>query len=62
MTALATGLPDIDWPDQAIITVDTGDAAALVTTFTIHLSQDVPPELLAELPPLFASVPTTVGG
>ena len=55
-TDVSTALPELDWPDQAIITVDTGDAAAVVTAVTIHLSQDVPEEVLASLPvsPLFA--------
>ncbi len=48
-------LPDLTWKDQSIITVDAGDASANITTFTIHLSQDVPEELLKQekLPPWF---------
>jgi len=56
----SVGLPDIDWPDQAIIEVDTGDANAVITRFVVHLSQDVPPELvkIALLPPILASTRT----
>lgn len=48
VTILAAPLPEIDWPDQAIITINSGDASAKVTVFTIHLSQDVPEDVLAE--------------
>lgn len=48
-------LPDLDWPDQAILAVNAGDASAAITRFVIHLSQDVPEELLTVPPfvPLF---------
>lgn len=52
-------LPELDWPDQAIITVDSGDASATVVKLTIHLSQDAPEELLnfPEVPVVLAYVP-----
>ena len=49
---VSSPFPDYDLRDQSIIGVDTGDAAATVVTFTIHLSQDVPPALLEPLQPL----------
>lgn len=54
-TTIKTALPELDWPDQAVITVDSGDASALVTVVTIHLSQDAPDDVTAEEPftPLF---------
>lgn len=52
---ISAPLPDLDWPDQAIIHVDAGDPDAVITAFVIHLSQDVPEELLTVPPfvPLF---------
>ncbi len=49
-------LPDLDWPDQAIITVDAGDSSAVITGLVIHLSQDVPEDLppVALVPPVLA--------
>jgi len=44
----SVGLPDIDWPDQAIIAVDTGDANAVITSMVIHLSQDTPEDLIPQ--------------
>lgn len=48
-------LPDLDWPDQAIIHVNAGDPAATISRLIIHLSQDVPEELIPVQPfvPLF---------
>ena len=53
--------PDLDWPDQAIISVNAGDSSAVIKKMTIHLSQDAPDELLnfAELPPIFVYGPNT---
>lgn len=55
-------LPDLDWPDQAIIAVDAGDASAKITRLVIHLSQDVPQEVADSLVlnPLLAYGPTAV--
>lgn len=55
-TRLKSSFPDLDWPDQAIISVDAGDASAVITSLVIHLSQDVPAEILkaANVTPLFA--------
>ncbi len=52
---IKASFPDLDWPDQAIITVDAGDTGAVITSWTIHLAQDVPEELVPEQPfvPLF---------
>lgn len=59
-TDISAPLPAVTPTDQAIYTVDTGDASAVITEFTIHLSQDTPSDLLpvAPLPPLFSEVPT----
>ncbi len=48
-------LPELSWPDQAIITVATGDASALITRLVIHFSQDVPEDAVTVEPytPLF---------
>lgn len=43
---VSSPLPDLDWPDQAVISVDLGDPSAVITKFVIHLSQDVPEELI----------------
>ncbi len=55
MTDVSAPLPDLTWPDQATITVDTGDANAVITGLVIHLSQDVPEDVVNAQPyvPLF---------
>lgn len=55
-TTIKTALPELDSPDQAVITVDSGDANALVTVVTIHLSQDAPDDTAEAEPytPLFS--------
>lgn len=60
-TNVATPLPDITWPDQAVITVDSGDNNALVSSVVIHLSQDVPDDVaaVAEFTPAFVYSRTT---
>lgn len=57
---ISTALPAVTPRDQSVYTVETGDPAAVITTFTIHLSQDAPADLLPEapLPPLFNEVTT----
>ncbi len=56
---LAAPLPDLDWPEQAIVDVDAGDTSAVITTFVIHLAQDTPEDLLPNAPvaPLLAYQP-----
>jgi len=56
--------PDLTWKDLSIIRVDSGDAAAPITTMTIHLAQDVPEELLPNAPvaPLLAYQPQEPAG
>lgn len=56
--SISTALPAVTPTDQAIYTVSTGDPSAVITEFTIHLSQDTPADLL-ELPVV---VPTYVPG
>ncbi len=53
---LSAPLPDLDWPDQAVITVDAGDPNAVITSLVIHLSQDVPEDVvkIALIPPVLA--------
>ena len=60
-TTLSAPLPELDWPDQAIITVASGNANAKVTAVTIHLSQDAPDEVVAAagvVPPFVYATPT----
>ena len=57
-TDVSAPLPDLDLRDQSILTVDTGDAAAIITSLVIHVAQDIPPDALALLPPLLAILPT----
>lgn len=56
---ISTALPAVTPTDQTIYEVSTGDASAVITTFTIHLSQDTPPELLdaANIPPVLGYAP-----
>jgi len=56
-TDVSAPLPDLDLRDQSILTVDTGDANAIITKLVIHVSQDIPAEALAQLPPLLAHIP-----
>ncbi len=55
-TRIKGPFPDLDWPDQAIITVDAGDSNAVITGLVIHLSQDVPEDVppIALIPPVLA--------
>lgn len=54
VTNVSTALPDLSLEEQAILTVDTLDAGAVITSLVIHFTQDIPRELLAPaLPPLF---------
>ncbi len=55
-TRIKGPFPDLDWPNQAIITVDAGDSSAVITGLVIHLSQDVPEDLppVALVPPVLA--------
>jgi hypothetical protein len=57
-TDVSAPLPDLDLRDQSILTVDTGDPNAIITSLVIHVSQDIPAEALALLPPLLAYLPT----
>jgi len=53
-TNVAAPLPDLSLEDEAIITVDAGDAGSVITSMVIHFTQELPRELLAPvLPPLF---------
>lgn len=62
-TRIKSAFPDLDWPDQAIISVDAGDASAVITGVVIHLSQDVPAEALKipSLPPVVTYGPEAPG-
>ncbi len=48
-------LPDLDWPNEAILHVNAGDSSAVITGLVIHLSQDVPEDVVNAQPyvPLF---------
>lgn len=56
---ISTALPAVTPTDQSIYTVETGDPSAKITTFTIHLSQDTPADLLQNAPvaPILGYVP-----
>ena len=56
---ISTALPAVTPADSTIYTVDTGDTSAVITTFTIHLSQDTPQELLdaANIAPVLGYAP-----
>lgn len=56
---ISTALPAVTPADSTIYEVTTGDPSAVITTFTIHLSQDTPPELLTGEPvaPVLGYVP-----
>ncbi len=60
MSDLSAPLPDLDWPDQAVITVDAGDSSAVITGLVIHLSQDVPEDVvpIPLVPPVLAHTAT----
>lgn len=59
-TALAAPLPDLDLASFVTLTVDAGDPNAVITAFTIHVSQTVPdtPETISLIPPILAHLPT----
>ena len=58
-TDVSAPLPAVTPADSTIYTVATGDSAAKIITFTIHLSQDAPADLLQALegPVLLGYVP-----
>jgi hypothetical protein len=56
-TDVAAPLPDLDLRDQSILTVDTGDANAIITSLVIHVAQDIPADALAQLAPILAHIP-----
>lgn len=41
-TPLSAPLPDLDLEEKSILTIDTGDASAIITQVVIHFSQEVP--------------------
>ncbi len=55
-TVISAPLPEMDWKDLSVISVDTGNASAKITELVIHLSQDVPEEAVPVpvIDPLFA--------
>ncbi len=57
---LSAPLPDLDWPNEAILHVNAGDSSAVITGLVIHLSQDVPQEAikLNTIPPVLVSKPS----
>lgn len=60
-TFVSAPLPDLDLEEQSVITVDTGDALAVITGMVVHFTQDVPdvPLKIALLPPLLVHEPQT---
>jgi hypothetical protein len=48
-TDVSAPLPDLDLADQSILTIDTGDAAAVITSIAIHVRQDTPEEDIDKL-------------
>lgn len=56
-TDVSAPLPDLNLRDQSILTVDSGDAAAIITRIVVHLSQDLPAAAIKQLPPVLANVP-----
>ncbi len=53
---ISAPLPDLDWPNEAILHVNAGDSSAVITGLVIHLSQDVPEDVakIALIPPVLA--------
>jgi hypothetical protein len=57
-TLISAPLPDLDLEESSIISVDTGDAAAIITRMVVHFTQDVPalPDKFDLIPPILAHV------
>jgi hypothetical protein len=55
-TDVSAPLPDLDLRDQSLMTVDTGDPNAIITSLVIHVSQQAPDDLLEPSGP-FAYTP-----
>jgi hypothetical protein len=55
-TNVSAPLPDLTLEEQTILTIDTLDAGAIISSVVIHVSQDVPdlPTKIQLLPPLYA--------
>jgi hypothetical protein len=54
-TNVSAPLPDLDLEASSIITVDAGDAAAVITRMVVHFTQNAPelPTKLEPFTPLF---------
>ena len=48
-TDVSTALPDLTLDSNATIEVDTGDVNAIITSLVIHVSQNIPSDLLGLL-------------
>jgi len=46
---ISAPFPQVTWPDSSILTVFSGDNSAVITKYTIHLAQDTPDDLLAQV-------------
>ncbi len=59
-TTLSAPLPEMDWKDLSFITVDSGNASALITELVIHLRQDIEEsrEDLPDFTPTYLPTPT----
>lgn len=59
-TLISSALPDLDLEEQSLLIVDSGNPAAVITSMTIHFTQDVPQiqPIISVIPPLLGYVPT----
>lgn len=60
-TDVSAPLPDLTLKDESILTVDTGDPAAIITSIVVHFAQDAPESVLEQQPPLLAHLPVEGG-
>lgn len=58
-TLISSALPDLDLEEQSLLIVDSGNPAAVITSMTIHFTQDVPqqPLQISLLPALLVHEP-----
>lgn len=62
-TFVSAPLPDLDLEESSVISVDTGDALAVITGMVVHFTQDVPEEpiKIPKLPPVVTYGPEAPG-
>lgn len=60
-TDVSAPLPDLTLEESSLLVIDTGDNAATITRIVIHVSQEVPDDVLVQKVEPFAPLFTYAG-